>query len=225
MIGIIYKTFLGVCFILMFVSQALAELEARDLSPGDWTQGIHLLAGGGVNTSVYSSDSARHESELGLNLTTHLGYYMNHSWAAEFGSSVGFSRIEGVLLWNTFLTLGARVRLPEIEFFPGSDCYMRLFFGRAATVLFPTSDAALPLNRDVDRIQFDGGVGGMSVGAFRKLENGQMMFVELTATLENLEKSTGVRDHEEVPAAVFEVDIEDHSRIFEISLAIGLQAF
>lgn len=211
--------------VITFCISARAEKESRDLTPGEWTRGVHLLAGGGLNSAFYTSDTTAYKSGVGLNLTTHLGYYMNHSWAVEWSSSVGFSRVEDNLLWNTILTIGARIRMPEVEFYEGADSFVRVYFGRGATVLFPNTNTTLPVRKDVDRIQFDGGAGGISVGAFYQVKTGETIFFELSATHENLEKSTGIKDHEEVPSAVFERDLEDHSRLFEISLAFGVQAF
>ena len=201
--------------------------QADEFYPYHWTPGLHLFAGGGVNTAVYSNQQNTFDGGVGLNLKTDLVYFLNENWAVEVGSSIKFNRVSGYLLWDTLFTVGLRTTLPSLLNYEFGQPYGRIFIGRAPTVMFLNGNEAPSGtdNKDVSRIQFDGPVGGLAIGTFHTTENGLVWFTELGGSIQSLEQESEIKMDGEVPVVVSSKSVSDHTTILSLYLTIGVLAF
>lgn len=200
---------------------------AKDFDPYHWEPGLHLFAGGGFNTAVYSNSKDTYDGGLGLNLKTDLVYFLNSDWALEWSSSVKFNRVDEYLVWDTLFTVGVRTTLPSFTSYEYGQPYGRIFIGRAPTVLFlngndvPTD----PTKKDVSRIQFDGPVGGLAFGTFHTTEKGLVWFTEFGGSVQSLEQESDIKMDGDVPVVISDKSVSDHTTIYSLYLTIGVLAF
>ncbi|MEN0057211.1 MAG: hypothetical protein AAGB31_00115 [Bdellovibrio sp.] len=200
--------------------------QAEDFEPSSWAEGLHLFAGGGLNSSVYLSTKEREDAGVGLNLKTDLLYVFHPEWAVEWSANVKFNRVRGYLLWDTLLTMGVRTQLPILSSESLGSSYARLFVGRAPTVLFLNGDTPdMISDPSVSRIHFDGPVAGLGWGVLNKTTRGQVWFTELTFTVQSLEQENDVRMEGDVPVVVSSNSITDNSNIYSLLWTIGILAF
>ena len=210
-----------VLLILVFSVSAQAD---EDFEPTYWSEGLHLFAGGGVNSSVYKSNEERDDGGLGLNLKTDLFYVLNPEWAVEWSASVKFNRVRSYLLWDTLLTLGVRRQIP-VSFMDAAP-YGRLFVGKAPTVLFLEGDNSIRSSEPgVSRIHFDGPVAGLGFGILKKNPAGQVWFSEIAVTVQKLEQSEDVRMEGEVPVVISSSRLDNNATIYSLSWTVGVLAF
>lgn len=208
----------------------LSAQAADDYSPSDWGSGLHLFAGGGVNSSFYTSKDRDVDGGIGLNLKTDLTYSLNSDWALELSGNVKFNRVDGYLVWDTPLTVGIRTRLPIIALWDIGSPYGRVFAGRAPSVLFLNGGEAPKPNPNVQdsnisRIHFDGPIGGFGLGTLNKSKTGQIWFVEVSGSVQSLEQEEDVKMEGEIPVVVSSQSVDDHSTIYSVSLTVGVLAF
>ncbi len=181
--------------LLLLVFCACPAVHAgKEFTPGKWTKGLHLLAGGGLNTSYFTSGKYREAFGMGLNFKTDLGYYLDDKWAVEWSSIVKFNRIRDYLVWDSLFTLGLRFR-------SGVD-FIRVFYGRAPTVFYPDEDPVQFRDRSVRRLQYDGPVYGLGVGRMFPTQYGGTGYVELTGTYQRFEKERLIGTKGEAPVVL-----------------------
>jgi hypothetical protein len=214
-------------FILFLVLLSSPWAHADEFYPYHWTPGLHLFAGGGINTAVYSNQEDTYDGGVGLNLKTDLVYFLNESWAVEAGSSIKFNRVSGYLFWDTLFTVGLRTTLPSLLNYEFGQPYGRIFVGRAPTVMFLNGNESPngTENKDVSRIQFDGPVAGLALGTFHTTENGLVWFTELGGSFQSLEQESEIKMDGEVPVVISSKSVSDHTTIFSLYLTIGILAF
>jgi len=215
----------NILFLFLLLSSSISL--ADEFYPYHWTPGLHLFAGGGVNTAAYSNQQNTFDGGVGLNLKTDLVYFLNENWAIEAGSSIKFNRVEGYLLWDTLFTVGLRTTLPSLLNYEFGQPYGRIFIGRAPTVMFLNGNES-PTgtdNKDVSRIQFDGPVAGLAVGTFHTTENGLVWFTELGGSIQSLEQESEIKMEGEVPVVISNKSVSDHTTILSLYLTIGVLAF
>lgn len=200
-----------------FSSQLLAEDELR-FKPDKWLSGFHLMAGAGVNASIYNSDFERQNQGLGLTLKTDLGYYLDHSWALEASSNVKFNKVEEYLIWDTLLTLGVRYRFHKSH-------YARAFSGWAPTVFFLDDAPDVYQRSEAKRVQYNGPVLGMAYGKFYQTEKKLIWFVEYAASYQKLANEKGVADESDVPEIVFRSGGSGQVQIYSVYASIGVLVF
>lgn len=216
-----------VVFSFFMVLLSSVPTLATDFETDHWSKGMHLLAGGGFNSALYTSDEDLSDGGVGLNLKTDLLYVLNPQWALEWSASVKFNRMEeNFLLWDTLLTVGVRTQLPKIYPEMSGNPYARFFLGRAPTVLFlngenPREDS----NPNTSRIHFDGPVVGLGWGVLKKNEKGQVWFTEIAATAQSLENEEDVMMDGEVPLVLSRSQVKNNGRIYSIAITIGILAF
>lgn len=201
--------------------------RAADFETDHWSEGLHLLAGGGLNTAVYSSDDDHVDGGLGVNLKTDLLYVFHPEWAVEWSANVKFHRMEDdFLLWDTLLTVGLRTQLPKFyEEMPGTP-YARFFVGRAPTVLFLNGKTPKGVSDpSTSRIHFDGPVAGLGFGVFKKNAQGKVWFTEIAATAQALESEEDVMMDGEVPLVLSRNQVTNNARIYSIAVTFGILAF
>lgn len=210
-------------FVLLLLLFSVAA-EADDFEPTYWSEGLHLFAGGGLNSSVYQSTEERDEGGLGLNLKTDLFYVLDPEWALEWSANVKFNRVRSYLLWDTLLTVGVRRQIP-LSFIDAAS-YGRLFLGRAPTVLFLEGDTSVRSSEPgVSRIHFDGPVAGLGFGVLKKNQQGHVWFSEISVTVQKLEQSEDVRMDGEVPVVVSSSRLDNDATIYSLSWTVGVLAF
>lgn len=210
-----------------FILLSSSFSQAEDFYPYHWTPGLHLFAGGGINTAVYSNQQDTYDGGVGLNLKTDLVYFLNENWAVEAGSSIKFNRVSGYLLWDTLFTVGIRTTLPSLLNYEYGQPYGRAFIGRAPTVMFLNGNESPNgnENKDVSRIQFDGPVGGLAIGTFHTTETGLVWFTEFGGSIQSLEQESAIKMDGEVPVVVSSKGVSDHTTILSLYLTIGILAF
>ncbi len=223
---------LGGIFFSFSVS-AESEIEASsEFLPEAWTTGLHLLAGGGINTALYASNSRNLSMGIGLNIKTDVGYFFASDWAIEAGSTVKFNKLDDNLVWNTLFTLGIRYRLGHLSFLPfPNNLYVRAIYGRAPTVVYYEEELADSGGGDDDedekttRLQFDGPVYGLSLGNFLRTEAGWVYFVEITGSAQYLEQVDKITMNGQVPVVTSSDRVKDNSMIYAIHLNVGILLF
>lgn len=211
---------------LVFLIFSLSA-QAEEFSPYAWQPGFHLFGGGGLNSSLYTSDTERIEGGVGLNVKTDLVYFFNDTWAADWGSSVKFARIDGFLLWDTQFTLGLRRRLSSIDIWDLANPYVRLFAGKSPTVIFLDGND-LPGrsgDRDVNRLQFDGTVYGVTFGSMAKTEKGTIWFSEISFSLQQFSRESEIKMDGEVPVVMRENPAQSNATMYTITVAVGALIF
>jgi hypothetical protein len=195
---------------------------ANDISA--WPEpGLHLLAGGGLGSSVYSSDENHVDGGVGVNFGTDVSYFLNDKWAVDWSSNVSFNHVNKYLIWNTQLTLGVRYRF-DTEYFPGRVTYARVFAGRAPTVLFLNGDTPKEYE-GMSRVQFEGPVAGVAWGLMKKAKSGRDYYFEIAGTVQHLEQQDGIEMEGEVPVVIMSGPTGDHSQIYSIRFTLGLLVF
>ncbi|WP_413584328.1 hypothetical protein [Bdellovibrio sp. HCB274] len=215
------KSFTAFLLFLIFSSSAMAS----DFFPYNWTKGMHLFAGVGAHTALFSDQEGTYDGGLGLNLKTDVTYFIDEDWAIELGSSVGFNRVSNYLLWDTLFTVGVRVPLPSLTQYQLGQPYGRLFVGRAPTVLFLNGDHTRVDNGNVDRIQWDGPVIGGALGTLHMTAKGQVWFTEFSFAYQELKQQTEIGMAGEVPVIISDGNVDGHSSVYSLSFTIGIMAF
>jgi hypothetical protein len=214
--------------VTLTASASFAQDETGDdFYPDHWAPGLHLFAGGGLNTSFYSSEHERVEGGVGLNLKTDLVYFFDENWGADWGSAVKFNRIDGLLMWDTQFTLGVRRRIPSEWVWNLGNPYARIFAGRSPTVVFLDGDDIPGKVHDdnVNRIQFDGSVYGITVGNLAKTKAGTMWFSELSLTYQKFENESEIKMDGDVPVVMREGPADADSQMWTLTFSIGALVF
>lgn len=210
------KIFTILLFLFPFSIQAQLLDTGEEFLTDDWSEGLHIFAGAGMNSSNYHSDERRNYLGLGSNFKTDVGWYFNHDWALESSASVKFNRVDSNLLWDTLLTLGIRYRL--------EDFYFRGFGGAGVLVIVLGEDQ--PTTRqDTARLHLDGPAIGAGFGKIRRTDKGKVWFTELNGTVQWLKHRDDVIVDGETPIAVSSEAVNDNSTIFSLQATIGVMVF
>lgn len=231
-------------FLLLAVlisSSAYAEEKSVDLSidppatefprPAEverphWTDGVHIIAGLGVNASTFDSRSQARSLGLGLNLRSDVGYYFSNGMGVEFSGSVMFNKVKEALLWNTTLAAGFRFGLPFANRFENFAPYGRILVGRATNVSIFDDKAPAPYDQyQASRLQLEGGMIGLGVGFFQRSSSGRIWYLELTAERHEMTKLEAITDVNKVPVVVAEQVVNDNSELYALCLTFGLMVF
>ncbi|MEK2688506.1 hypothetical protein [Bdellovibrio sp. GT3] len=199
--------------------------QAQEFFPYNWTEGMHLFAGIGANSSLFTDQEGTYDGGLGLSFKTDVTYFLNENWAIEIGSAVGFNRVGNHLLWDTLFTVGVRTPLPSLTQYQLGQPYGRLFIGRAPTVMFLNGDHSKVDNGNVDRIQWDGPLVGGALGTLHMTTKGQVWFTEITFAYHELKQQTEIGMAGEVPVIISDRNVDGHSAAYSLSFIVGIMAF
>lgn len=207
---------------------ALAEqappVNPNAFGPDHWTEGVHLLTGLGVNTSVFNSDSAHIVLGLGSNFKADVGYFVNDHFAVEIGSAVKFNRSDDYLIWDTLFTIGLRYRFHSL-LFDNPGTFVRLFAGESPTVIY-LGDSNNPLKAiGASRAQINGPLVGFGGGYFFKTESGMNWFIEWDAAYQWLRFQDAIVDRNDVPIVLQSNEVGGNPKIFTLALNLGLVLF
>lgn len=182
----------------------------------DWSEGLHIFAGIGFNSSNYHSNSRRDYLGIGSNFKTDVGWYFNHDWAIESSASVKFNRLNEDLIWDTLLTLGLRYRL--------EDYYYRAFAGAGVLVVLIGEDEP-SARQDTTRLHMDGPALGMGFGRIYRTEKGKVWFTELNGTVQWIKHRDSVIVDGETPIAISSESVNDNSTIYSLQATMGIMLF
>lgn len=211
------NSILFVFTIFIGISLQAEELQ-KEFLPDSWSQGLHIFAGAGINTSSYKSTEQDVDFALGFNLKSDVGWYLNDRWAIESSASVKFNKIESDLIWDTLLTMGVRYRTNQ------RGNYARLFIGTAQTVLYP-SGSRPELEGSASRYYFMGEAVGASVGRLYRSKNENTWFVEFSVTMQAIKSRKGVELDGEAPIVVSSTNMANNSTIHSIYITTGILLF
>lgn len=214
-------------FVILALLTSVSAQASEDFSIDAWHPGFRLLAGGGVNSSLYSSENEQIDGGLGLSFKTDFVYFLDENWGVDAGSSVKFNRINGYLLWDTQLTLGLRRNLPGLRFKYINAPYVRAFFGRSPTVIF-TADGPNPSiahEEGVSRMQFDGTVSGLTFGNLARTKAGTIWFTEISYSYQHIDRVSEIQNRGDVPEVVYQGPAVPDSKMYTLTLSFGALIF
>lgn len=215
-------TLLSVVF-LSAIANAQSNLETGTFEPNQWSPGLHLFAGAGLNATYLRSDSSSRDGGIGSNFKTDIAWFVNDRWAIESSSSVKFNLISADLAWDTLLTVGLRYRLTE-NFLGYDNTYFRGFIGHALTVLYLKENK--PLNyRKGSRLHLEGPVIGAGMGRMMKTKSGTLWFFDANATVQSIHFVETVVLDGEAPIVVDSAPVRNNSMIFSIYSTVGFFLF
>lgn len=201
-------------FLLVFINCAFAETDFK-FRPDDWSKGLHLMAGTGLNAAYYKKDDFT-EAGYGLTLKTDLGYYFTNRFAVEWSSSVKLSRTDKFTIWDTLMTVGIRYRFREY--------FVRTFFGRSPTVFYFDDDVPeIYKASGATRIQFNGPVAGLSFGKMYRHKDELIWFLEVSSTWQQLNHREAIKMKGEIPVVVESGG--DNVTISSLFFSIGVLLF
>lgn len=198
--------------------------SSSDFSAIDWTEGVHLIAGLGLNFSTYKSDIRREQIGFGSNFRSDIGYYFENGLGLEFSSSVMFNRIPQGLIWNSAFMVGMRFAVPPLIPMENVVPYMRVFFGRSTNVINFDGHPDPPFD-SAQRIQFEGNVAGFGLGHFQRSESGRVWYFELTLEGHRHTKVEAITDINGVPTVVGGAEEQAHGTLYAFCLTFGAIAF
>lgn len=198
-------------------------LEASPFRAGRWTRGIHILASAGLNAFSLEFQDADPEQGIGGNFQSSVGYYFLNNYAIEAGSHVMLTRAYGSLIWETMLTIGARMRLPSLLGPDNSAPFLRLLFGKGPSV-FIIEDSSDIFEGD-DRLHVEGDIFGLSYGFFQTTKSNLTWFFEANAAVHVYRYLEYVVEAEDVSDVYFAQDLNGKDRMLTLSLGLGLVIF
>lgn len=210
--------------LIFFLYAQLTWAKQYYFKADSYERGLHLMAGGGLNGSLYLSDSERQNQGIGLNGKTDLGYYFNNQFAWEISSNVKFNYVHEYLIWDTLLTTGLRYRFNKFPFTKSKGIYMRAFYGRAPTVFYLHNAPEVYRRSKADRLQYNGPVYGLALGNMYGSKNGNIWFIEYGLSYQKLGAATGIKNDGEVPQTLF-MNSGDNIQIYSLYASIGVLVF
>lgn len=210
------KIVLILFLIFPFSLQAQLLDTGEDFLSDDWSEGLHIFAGIGINSSNYRSNSRKDDLGIGINFKTDVGWYFSHDWALESSASVKFNRLNSDLIWDTLLTLGIRYRL--------EDYYFRGFAGAGVLVVVLGEDEP-QINQDTARLHMDGPALGIGFGRIRRTNNGKVWFTEINGTVQWIKHKDDVKVDGETPIATSSEPVKDNSVIYSLQATVGIMLF
>lgn len=196
--------------ILIFTQTVLA------FSPEQWSPGLHLLTGAGLNTSTYKTQTESIYLGWGSNLLANAGWYFNDQWAAETSAYVKFNKLKSNLIWNTLLTLGVRYRI--------SDYYVR-GFGGVGLLVVSVNDEQPFSNTRASRLHMEGPVAGLGFGRLYKNTNNFIWFWETSGTIQTIRHRDEVIMDGEVSISVANGRVTKDPTIHSLHLTVGVLLF
>lgn len=204
--------------ILIFPLILKAQLKdnGEEFLSDDWSEGLHIFVGAGMNSSNYRSDTRQNYLGIGINFKTDVGWYFDHEWAIESSASVKFNRFNTDLLWDTLLTLGLRYRI--------EDYYFRGFAG-AGVMVIVIDEHEPTVNKDTRRIQMDGPAIGLGFGRTKLTEKGKVWFVEANGAAQKFNRRNDVAIDGQYPIALSSEAVKDNSVVYSAQFTIGVLLF
>ena len=213
---------------LIFSTPSHAEevIEHSGFTANDWTTGLHMTAGLGVNSTYIETDLTRENVGIGLNIHTDVGYYFLNSWAFETSVNVTLNRATSVLIWDTAMTLGLRSRLPPWLGPDHSTPYFRLVGGRGPSVLIFNGQKPEQLKgNDGERTQIESNIWGGGYGFYQNARDGSVWFVEFQGTVHRYRKIEVIDDIDQVPEVIESYSVDNNAAAYSINLTFGVLIF
>jgi hypothetical protein len=224
----IFFTFFAIAFNLLAAHAHAEESSTSDpyaFSGGQWTQGLHLMAGLGANTAYFEAPGVNKEAGIGLNIETNVSYSFLNDFALELSTNVMFNRVKRLLIWNTLGTVGIRFRLPSDLAPSQSYPYMRLAAGRGPTVFIFKGQKPDSLEVGGDRTQVEGDIVSVAYGFFQNARDGMTWFLEFGATVNSYRKIEAIKDRKDVPEVQYSANVSNDSAMYALTLTFGVVVF
>lgn len=224
------KTPLGFIAILLglFCSVLAQAKETKEINEPiiekSWAEGLHLIAGGGLNTALLISKNGQKHLSPGFNLKTDLAYHLSPTWAVEVGANVMFDRIHGFMVWDTLFTVGVRTLLPLFRQYKQFASYLRFFGGYGPAMVYQATNATDTFP-GADRLKLQGPAAGASFGVFYDLAANRPWFIELTFMAHHFYNIFGVKDLDAAPISLSNSAINNNSTLFSLQINAGLFIF
>lgn len=211
----------------------LSEYEkmAKESYEKDWQDGIHIIAGLGLNAAQYVWGSETASAGVGTNLRTDITYFLKNGTALELSGSVMFNNLDRTTLWSTTFSTGVRFGIPyELKVFKDNLApYARLMIGRTTNVAIfdgkPSKQFRIFDEYDANRVQSEGSMLGAGIGAFEKSKSGRIWYTELTFEYHRMEKFEVIEDDNGVQVVVDERIFKRHPELYALCLTFGLMVF
>lgn len=216
---------LGAALLLTEVSRAddiSSETDRPTFTALSWTEGLHLTAGLGVNSSYIASDLVRENVGVGLNIHTDLGYYFWDAYAVEVSTSVMLNRVKSVIIWDTLMTAGVRARLPNWAGPDHSSPFIRLMGGRGPSVFLYKGTPPPEFDHGGDRTQVEGNVYGVAYGFFQDSRDGRVWWMQIQQTTHLYSKLEAVDEINQVPEVIYSTRVGNHTATYSVSLTFGV---
>lgn len=217
-----------IAVLLLVSSIAQAQTEAQIISPEPrWYDGIHLIGGIGLNSSVFETGTETTQAGVGLNLRSDVGYYFQNGIGLELSGSVMFNRVRTSMLWNTVVATGVRFGLPLAKSAENFAPYGRFLIGKAANVaIFDEGKVPDPYSQyNASRVQTEGNMFGAGLGFFQRSTSGRIWYMELTGEYHRLNRLEAITDVNDVPVVVATENIPGNSALYSLCLTFGLMFF
>ena len=205
-----------IILIFPLILKAQLKENGEEFLADDWSEGLHIFVGAGINSSNYRSDTRQNYLGIGSNFKTDVGWYFDHEWAIESSASVKFNKFNADLLWDTLLTLGLRYRF--------EDYYFRGFAGAGVMVIVIDEDKPT-VNKDTRRIQMDGPAIGFGFGRTKLTEKGKVWFIEVNGTAQKFSRRNDVAIDGQYPIALSSEAVNDNSVVYSAQFTIGVLLF
>ncbi len=213
-----------ILFLILILISTNAFADKYYFKADRYQPGLHLLAAGGLNASMYRYNFDRQDQGIGLNFKTDVGYYFNSQFAWEVGSIVKFNSVSEYLIWDTLFTTGFRYRFEKFPWTESKGIYVRGFVGKAPTVFYIHNTPHIYKTSHSARVQYNGPVEGFAIGNMYNGTNNKVWFMEYGVSHQRLDRSQGVNNDGDVPVVTF----KDSSRridIYSLYINIGILVF
>ena len=210
------KTILLLFLLLPFNLNAQLLDTGEEFLTDDWSEGLHIFAGLGVNSSNYQSNTRHDDLGLGANFKTDVGWFFSHDWALESSASVKFNKLNSDLIWDTLLTLGLRYRL--------DDHYFRVF-GGAGVLVIELGQSEPTFSKDTARLHMDGPAAGLGFGRIYRTNRSKVWFTELNGTVQWIKHRDDVMVDGETPIAINSQAVKDNSTVYSLQATVGILLF
>lgn len=198
--------------------------DAKDFKSIDWTEGVHLIAGLGLNFSSYSSDQRSETLGFGSNFRSDVGYYLENGLGLELSGSVMFNRVPTGLIWNSAFMFGVRFAVPPLIEFENVVPYMRVYAGRTVGVVNFDGQPPAPYD-SAQRLHLEGRILGIGMGHFQRGETGRIWYVELAVERHEHQKLQAIQDVNGVPTVINQSSELHKSALYALCLTFGVIAF
>lgn len=182
-------------------------------------EGIHILAGAGINFSAFRQSGDDPIYVAGSAFHADVGWYYSNNWSIESSAQVKFSDLNDILIWDSLFTLGARYRFKDFH-----NLYTKIYLGHSITVAY-TNDARSPGSGEFNRNHYEGQLIGFGIGKMFQTDSGLKWFIEANTTLQEMKFIEFVSMDGERAEVVDKQYIEEKTTIRSFMLTVGALVF
>ncbi len=204
-----------------------------------WTDGMYFLGGFGPSAGFMFNDQESARSHGGLNLSTSVGYSVDHYYSIEIGSIVSvqyFDKVPGaetvgldlghVIFWDTAFFWALRVPILKSKYSDNFAPYIRMFqgWGNGVGFIYDIHGEYSYLNDS--RTQLEGPIMGVSFGNFFNTFNeDSLWFIDVTFMLQFFWDGYVVSSTAEVPVVLEKKDLDENYHKIQLHVSCGVRFF